>query len=110
MDILGNLDSYQELLPLIPHHHEFYDGGGYPDGTRGDEIPLDTYILGAADAFDAITSDRPYRSGRSPQAAAAILQAESGKQFHPKVVAAVAAMVERGELGPRRTPEETPPC
>lgn len=110
VDILGNLDSYQELLPLILHHHEFYDGGGYPDGTRGDEIPLDTYILGAADAFDAITSDRPYRSGRSPQAAAAILQAESGKQFHPKVVAAVAAMVERGELGPRRTTEEIPPC
>ena len=110
VDILRELDSYQELLPLILHHHEFYDGRGYPDGTKGDEISLDTYILGAADAFDAITSDRPYRSGRSPQAAAAILQAESGKQFHPKVVAAVAAMVERGELGPRRTPEETPPC
>ena len=110
VDILRELDSYQELLPLILHHHEFYDGRGYPDGTKGDEISLDTYILGAADAFDAITSDRPYRSGRSPQAAAAILQAESGKQFHPKVVAAVAAMVERGELSPRRTPEETPPC
>lgn len=110
VDILRNLDSYQELLPLILHHHEFYDGRGYPDGTKGDEISLDTYILGVADAFDAITSDRPYRDGRSPQAAAAILRAESGKQFHPKVVETVAAMVERGELGPDRIPEGHDPC
>ena len=110
MDILGNLDSYLELLPLILHHHEFYDGRGYPNGTKGDDIPLDTYILGAADAFDAITSDRPYRSGRSPQAALDILRAEAGKQFHPKVVEAIAAMVERGELRPDRAAQETPPC
>ena len=104
VDILRNLDSYQDLLPLILHHHEFYDGRGYPDGTKGDEIPLDTYILGAADAFDAITSDRPYRNGRPPQAAADILRAESGKQFHPDVVETISAMVERGELGPASIP------
>lgn len=112
VDILRNLDSYQDLLPFILHHHEFYDGRGYPDHTKGDELPLDTYILGAADAFDAITSDRPYRSGRSPQAAASILMAESGKQFHPRVVETISAMVARGALGPASSAsaEEDTPC
>ena len=110
VDILRELDSYQELLPLIRHHHEFYDGRGYPDGTKGDEISLDTYILGAADAFDAITSDRPYRHGRSTQDAVAILLEESGKQFHPDVVAVVADMAARGELGPDALEEEDASC
>ena len=98
VDILRNIDAYQELIPLILHHHEFYDGRGYPDGTAGDQVPLEVYILGAADAYDAITSDRPYRKGRTPAQAAEILRSEVGKQFHPQVAEVVAGMSERGEL------------
>lgn len=98
VDILRNIDAYQELIPLILHHHEFYDGRGYPDGTAGDQVPLEVYILGAADAYDAITSDRPYRKGRTPAQAAEILRSEAGKQFHPQVAEVVAGMSERGEL------------
>ena len=54
MDILRELDSYQELLPLILHHHEFYDGRGYPDGTKGDEISLDTDSNPRAAYFDQV--------------------------------------------------------
>lgn len=98
VDILKNLDSYQDILLLVRHHHEFFDGRGYPDGTRGDEVPLDVYILGAADAYDAITSDRPYCSGRSPEMAAAILREEAGRQFHPQVAETAARLAESGAL------------
>ncbi|MEA5039295.1 MAG: HD-GYP domain-containing protein [Clostridiaceae bacterium] len=96
--ILKNLAGYDEIIPLVLHHHEFYDGGGYPDGTKGDEVPLAVYVLGVADAYDAITSDRPYRAGRTPREAALILRRESGKQFHPQVASITADMVERGLL------------
>lgn len=72
-------------------------------------MPLEVYILGAADAYDAITSDRPYRKGRTPAQAAEILRSEAGKQFHPQVAEVVAGMSERGELaleGDAPVPEE----
>ena len=107
--ILESLDGYQDIIPLVLHHHEFYDGRGYPGGTSGEEIPLDTYILSAADAYDAITSDRPYRAGRTPAAAAAILREEAGKQFHPQVALVVAEMAESGELSrPESEPSAAP--
>ena len=96
--ILENLEGYEEIIPMVLHHHECYDGKGYPRGTQQDDLPLDVYILGAADAFDAITSDRPYRKGRPPQEAAAILLREAGSQFHPEVARAVAGMVSDGLL------------
>jgi putative nucleotidyltransferase with HDIG domain len=96
--ILENMDSYTELYPYILHHHEFYNGHGYPDGTAGDDLPVDIYILSAADAYDAITSDRPYHKGVSPQKAAEIMLEESGKQFHPEVARTVAAMAADGSI------------
>lgn len=96
--ILERLDGYQSIIPLVLHHHEFFDGRGYPEGTSGDQLSLETYILGAADAYDAITSDRPYRKGRSPQQAAAILRAEAGRQFHPEVARVTAELAESGQL------------
>ena len=107
VDILRNLDAYQELLPLILHHHEFYDGHGYPEGIAGDQLPLNVYILGAADTFDAITSDRPYRKGRPPMEAARILREGAGTQFHPQVAQVVAGMIERGELAPCKPEDGT---
>ena len=98
VDILKNINGYQDILSMVGHHHEFYNGNGYPDGTREKDLPLETYILGAADAYDAITSDRPYRAGRTPQQAAEILRQEAGKQFHPEVALVAARLAEEGRL------------
>lgn len=87
-DILKNVRLSDTTHAIILHHHERFDGGGYPDGTKGNELPIDVYIVSAADAFDAMTSDRPYCENRTVEQAMAILKEESGKQFHPKVVEA----------------------
>ncbi len=78
----------QEALSLVRHHHERFDGKGYPDGLAGKEIPLLTRILSVADAYDALTSDRPYRAAYSHSRAMAILAENCGTQFDPEVVAA----------------------
>lgn len=79
----------EEITEMIRHHHERYEGGGYPDGFDYTKVSFEAYILGVADAFDAMTSDRPYRTAMSTQVAMTILEKESGKQFHPEVVCAM---------------------
>jgi HD-GYP domain-containing protein (c-di-GMP phosphodiesterase class II) len=79
-------------------HHERVDGRGYPDGLSGDEIPLEARILFVADAFEAMTSDRPYRSGMSAEDALAELELCAGSQFDPVAVTALASLVRAGEL------------
>jgi HD-GYP domain-containing protein (c-di-GMP phosphodiesterase class II) len=69
--------------------HERWDGRGYPDGLRGDAIPLEAAIVSCCDAFSAIVTDRAYRPGASPAAALDELRANAGTQFHPDVVAAL---------------------
>ena len=96
--ILENMGAYKDILIFVRSHHERYDGGGYPDGTAGDALPLEVYILGAADSYDAITSARPYCTARTPRDAGCILRAEAGKQFHPAVALVTAALAESGEL------------
>ncbi len=59
--ILKNVDDYSEIASIVRHHHERLDGLGYPDGLRGDEIPLLSRVIAVADAYNAMTSDRPYR-------------------------------------------------
>jgi putative two-component system response regulator len=86
------------LLPAIPgikHHHERYDGKGYPDGLAGEAIPLAARILAVADALDAMTTRRPYKPPRSLEDALVVMRAESGRQFDPKVVAALERIMER---------------
>ncbi len=79
----------EESTEMIRHHHERYEGGGYPDGLDYTKVSFEAYILGVADAFDAMTSDRPYRTAMSTHVAMTILEKESGKQFHPDVVRAM---------------------
>jgi diguanylate cyclase (GGDEF)-like protein len=87
--------SLLEGLDLDPvddwvlHHHEHWDGGGYPHGLRGEEIPLGSRIVLVADAFEAMTADRPYRPAQSQERALAELNAKAGTQFDPNVVAAL---------------------
>jgi HD-GYP domain-containing protein (c-di-GMP phosphodiesterase class II) len=91
-EITAPLTNYRHGLPLIRHHHERIDGNGYPDGLRGDEIPLGARIICVADAYDAMTSDRPYRKALSHQEALARLRAGAGTQFDPKAVEALIAI------------------
>ncbi|MGG6311525.1 HD-GYP domain-containing protein [Paenibacillus macerans] len=76
-------DAMAPFLPGVRSHHERYDGGGYPDGLAGDDIPLFGRIIAVADAFDAMTSDRPYRKGLAESVAIAILEQGRGSQWDP---------------------------
>jgi putative two-component system response regulator len=75
--ICAPLRTFRLVLPIIRHHHERHDGSGYPDGLRGDEIPLSAAILQLADVYDALTTDRPYRKASSPQVALEIMDEEA---------------------------------
>ncbi|MEW5921895.1 MAG: HD domain-containing phosphohydrolase [Bacillota bacterium] len=77
-----------QVVAAIRHHHENYGGGGYPDGLAGEEIPLLARIIGVADAYDAMTSDRPYRRPRTAEEAKEELRRKAGRQFDPLVVEA----------------------
>jgi HD-GYP domain-containing protein (c-di-GMP phosphodiesterase class II) len=74
-------------VPCVRHHHERWDGLGYPDGRAGEEIPADARVLAVADAFDAMTSDRPYRPALSADDAVVELERCAGAQFDPDIVA-----------------------
>jgi diguanylate cyclase (GGDEF)-like protein/putative nucleotidyltransferase with HDIG domain len=89
----------EEEATWVLHHHERWDGDGYPDGLKGEDIPLESRIILVADAFEAMTSDRPYRAGRPPEAALEELIAHAGTQFDPICVAALCAALE-GEPQP----------
>jgi len=97
--IVSQLAFMAGSLHAIRSHHERLDGGGYPDGLRGDEVPLFARIVGAADAYDAMTSERPYRRPMSRADAVAELQRCSGTQFDPDCVAALAQVVQHEDLG-----------
>ncbi len=86
--ILNGTDLSHEA-PWVLHHHERLDGGGYPNGLAGDEIPLESRIIHVADAFEAMTSDRPYRRGMPEQAAVTELRTHTGTQFDPACVEAL---------------------
>lgn len=84
--ILEEAKSLKEIIPMVLYHHEKYDGSGYPHGLKGIEIPLEARILAVADAFDAMTSNRPYRIAMSPDEAYQEILAGTGSQFCPTVV------------------------
>lgn len=73
---------------IVLHHHERWDGGGYPKGLKGEEIPFLVQIVAVADAYEAMTSDRPYRRALSPEEAAEVIRKEAGRQFSPRVAEA----------------------
>ena len=84
--IIRPLDFLADARPIVRHHHERWDGAGYPDGLLGPDIPRPAAILSICDAFDALTSDRPYRSGLSVKEARAILEQGAGTQWDPDLV------------------------
>lgn len=88
-EILYELDRLQHVLPAVVHHHERWDGKGYPDGLAGEDIPREARIMAVADTYDALTSDRPYRLGMSQDKAEAILRDGAGTQWDPQVIEAM---------------------
>ncbi len=102
-EILEQAPALHDAIPIVYHHHEHYDGGGYVSGLAGDLIPLGARVLAVADAYVAITSPRPYRSAKTPAEAVKDLLGESGSQFDPAVVQALAALVE--SVDPRTAEE-----
>jgi len=91
--ILSNVDDYQEIAKIVRHHHERVDGNGYPDGAFGDEIPMLSRIIAVADAYNAMTSDRPYRDAMPSPVARLRLAQAVGTQFDTSVVAAFEAVL-----------------
>ncbi|TML55167.1 MAG: HD-GYP domain-containing protein [Actinobacteria bacterium] len=97
--ILLRLSAFRGALPYVLYHHERWDGNGYPTGRAGEEIPLEARVLAVADAFDAMTSDRPYRSALSRDEALAEVERCSGSQFDPEIVRIFLELsAEAGEL------------
>jgi HD-GYP domain-containing protein (c-di-GMP phosphodiesterase class II) len=95
VEVLGRFESYRAGLPLVRGHHESWDGSGYPDGLRGTAIPLGARILAVADTWDALTSDRPYRTGMARDRALAILRDGAGVQWEPAIVEALLQILNR---------------
>ena len=101
-DILSVIGLPYAVAPIVRSHHENWNGTGYPDGLRGDHIPIGSRILAVVDCYDALTSDRPYRPRMSEQEALKILSERSGEMYDPRVIAAFFAL--HGD-GARLAPE-----
>ncbi len=101
-DMLAPVPSLSAVALAVRHHHENFGGGGYPDGIAGEQIPLPSRIVLVADAYDAITSDRPYRSGQTPAEAIKILRENQGRQFDPRVVATLTTLLAELNTARRR--------
>jgi HD-GYP domain-containing protein (c-di-GMP phosphodiesterase class II) len=97
-NILSGLKMLTDELVIVRSHHERYDGKGYPDRKKGGELPMFAWIVSAADAIDAMTSDRPYRKGMSLDVAIAQVREGAGTHFHPDVAEAVLDAAQSGLL------------
>jgi putative nucleotidyltransferase with HDIG domain len=97
--MLETLGAPTTILPVVLHHHERWDGAGYPTGRRGEEIPLEARVLCIVDSFDAMTSTRPYRAPRRTDEAWDELQRCAGTQFDPELVVAFAEAWAESGLG-----------
>jgi HD-GYP domain-containing protein (c-di-GMP phosphodiesterase class II) len=93
--IVAPIAFLSDTVELIRHHHEWFDGTGYPDGLASEAIPLGARVFAVADSFDAMTSDRPYRGSIGAERALAELQSGAGTQFDPEIVRVFVDMVER---------------
>jgi HD-GYP domain-containing protein (c-di-GMP phosphodiesterase class II) len=99
-DIVRGLSYLEEELAILAASQEHFDGTGYPRRTKGDEIPIESYLIQAADAWDAMTSTRVYRVALTVEQATNELKKFSGSQFHPEVVDAFLRMIDNEGLLP----------
>ena len=97
-EILQHVKKLEVILPGVKYHHEKFDGSGYPEKLKGEEIPLIARIIAVADTFDAMTTDRPYRKGLSSEVALSELKNKAGTQFDPIAVDCFIKAFEKGKL------------
>jgi putative two-component system response regulator len=98
--LVRDLKTLDSVRPIIRHHHERWDGTGYPDGLRGEAIPLEGRIMAVVDVYDALVTERPYKHALSPEEAVPILLRETeGGAWDPRVVSSFLELLEDGELG-----------
>jgi HD-GYP domain-containing protein (c-di-GMP phosphodiesterase class II) len=107
-EIMTPIEQLREMVPGIRSHHEAWNGRGYPDGLKGEQIPLYARIIGVADTFDAITTNRPYQQAYSLQYAVETITKLTGSRFDAKIVTAFLRAFEAGEIRPRPVRAEAP--
>ena len=93
-EILANLESLKDVSHCVRHHHERWDGGGYPDGLRGTDIPFASRVIAVADTIDALITDRPYRKGFPVEKVIEVLREESRRQLDPELVGVAVEFLE----------------
>jgi HD-GYP domain-containing protein (c-di-GMP phosphodiesterase class II) len=96
--MLSRIKLWEDLGPMVLHHHERWDGAGYPEGLAGDDIPLESRIIALADTFDSMTSASSYREPRDFDDALAQVESCAGSQFDPRVASAFLELVEQGVI------------
>jgi HD-GYP domain-containing protein (c-di-GMP phosphodiesterase class II) len=106
-EIVERLNGLQGVATIIRHHHEHYNGSGYPDGLAGDDIPLEARIISVADTFDALTSARPYRPAMSVAEAEAELLRVAGSQLDPNCVATFVKLLGDGTVSLKSRDQRT---
>jgi HD-GYP domain-containing protein (c-di-GMP phosphodiesterase class II) len=107
--IMSHIPAMKEFLPGMYMHHEMIDGRGYPQGLKGDEIPLQARIVSVADTFDAMTTDRPYQKAMKFDDALALIKKFVGTRYDERVVASLVAACESGQITPGRVRLKRPP-
>jgi putative nucleotidyltransferase with HDIG domain len=98
--MLGRIQLWRDLAPIVQHHHEWWDGSGYPDGLSGTAIPLESRIVALCEVFDTITSASSYKEPLAFDGAVTEIESGAGTQFDPEVVSAFVELVREGVLGP----------
>ncbi|HTV92333.1 MAG TPA: HD-GYP domain-containing protein [Verrucomicrobiae bacterium] len=99
-DILGQVDAMAEIVPCVLHHHERWDGRGYPMGLAGEAIPLLSRVIAVADTFDAMTTDRPYRTALALDEARRRLREGAGSQWDERCIAVMIGLIDSGSVKP----------
>ncbi len=105
--ILSRMPGMDRLVPVVLHHHECWDGSGYPSGVAGVRVPVEARVILVVDAFDAMTSNRPYGRVKTTEEALAELRAHAGTQFDPRIVEAMHDAYRSGLLDERRRASAT---
>ncbi len=108
-EILEQITGLKEMAKIVRYHQEAYDGSGYPEGLKGEQVPIGARIATVVDAFDAMITDRPYRKGMPVERAIEELKRNRGVQFDPQVVDALVSLYEEGNLKPAHLPEPAAP-
>jgi HD-GYP domain-containing protein (c-di-GMP phosphodiesterase class II) len=103
-EIMNRVPGLGAISKTIRHHHEQYDGSGYPDGIAREAIPLESRIIAVADTFDALTSERPYRPSMNQEQARAELKRVAGTQLDPKLVEILVKLMDKGDITARPAP------